>query len=840
MRHALLLVAVLAWTTMVVSPSPALAEDSGGISLFDEIGHALFGKLKPSEPSRPVVQPSSRPIADTSSPPVVAERPAAVIATTAPARIASEEPQKPAARVAASDKDISKPVAQSPSEVSHPAADPSDEPAAEVGPSSESRPLPLHKRLTAFRESVFKSSSPTPAATTPVRPESATKPAEKEDDALADQDKGIRTPVSYGQPHLAPPRALRDSASAPGFLKESAARTPSVASTPAVATPNPPIGNRVVADKTANDLLKPSQPAEPSIDARAASPVAPFGIPAAEASPTEAANNTTSVADTLRRAVKQDATGVTAPSAKTANTEGASSAPTANAVLFSRQSPILSVETLGPRRITVGRQSNYEISIQNSGPVAANQVIVTVDLPDWADVAGAQASVGDTTAPTAGSPRQFRWNVGQLEAKGREKLVLQIVPRQNRPFDLAVKWDYTPVGSQTMIEVQEPKLAMQLQGPREVLYGKPTIFRLEIANTGNGAADNVSLALAPMGSSEAPPATHQFGTLAAGEKKAIEVELTARHTGTLSINVDASADGGIQAHLSEAILIRQASLHVSVEAPEVQFVGTQLIYRIKVSNPGNAPAQSVRVTATLPPEAEYVSSEQGGELGSDRRKVNWMSEALGAGKDTTFVLTTSLREPGDTRLEVLATADGELTASSNATTRVEAIANLAMKIVDPSGPVRVGDEAVYEIQVQNRGSKAAENVEIVTYFSPGIEPISAEGGRHQIGSGQVLFNPIPSIAAGQTLVLKVRARADTPGNLLFRAEVYCKPLGTRLVSEETTFFYGGPTSPAATASRSSSATASSRPESTSDAPGRLMPAEANPEARKPTPISPYK
>jgi len=58
--------------------------------------------------------------------------------------------------------------------------------------------------------------------------------------------------------------------------------------------------------------------------------------------------------------------------------------------------------------------------------------------------------------------------------------------------------------------------------------------------------------------------------------------------------------------------------------------------------------------------------------------------------------------------------------------------------------------------------------------------------------------------------LKVRARAEQPGNHVFRAEVHCKPLGTRLVSEETTHFYtdksGG---------QEKSETASSKPSSPS-------------------------
>ncbi|NUQ61163.1 MAG: DUF11 domain-containing protein [Pirellulales bacterium] len=460
-------------------------------------------------------------------------------------------------------------------------------------------------------------------------------------------------------------------------------------------------------------------------------------------------------------------------------------------VLFARQSPILSVETLGPKRIAVGKQSTYEVSIQNAGQVAADQVVVTVDLPGWADVVGTDASSGSTESipPSADAPGRLLWKVGHLDAKGSERLVLRILPRESRPFDLKVQWDDTPTESQAAIEVQEPKLAMELQGPREVVYAKPEVYRLEITNTGNGNAENVVLSLFPMGPNQSPPASHPIGILAAGEKKAVEVELTARHTGTLTIKVDAQADNGVEAHLAENILVRRAGLAVAVEAPAVQYVGTEATYRLRVSNPGNAPAKNVQATATLPAELKYVSSVQGGQPDSDRKKVTWTLESLSPGGETVLLLTCNLHAAGSGRVNVLVKADDDLAASAEATTQIEAMADLTLSVSDPSGPVPVGQEAAYELHIQNRGSKDAEHVEVVVYFSHGIEPVAAEGGRNRLGPGQVVFEAIPSVTAGQNLMLKIRARADAPGNHICRAEVHCKALGTRLVSEETTHFY---------------------------------------------------
>jgi uncharacterized repeat protein (TIGR01451 family) len=467
--------------------------------------------------------------------------------------------------------------------------------------------------------------------------------------------------------------------------------------------------------------------------------------------------------------------------------------PEDGSLLFTRQSPILSVETMGPRRIMVGKESAYAVTLRNSGQVAADQVVVTVALPDWADVLGTEMSKGTAVSPEpGGTDAGVRWDIGRVGAKEAEKLALRIVPRQSQPFDLAVQWDYTPAVSQAMIEVQEPKLEMRLEGPREVLFGQSEVYRLELANSGTGDAEEVEITLMPIGTGEGVPATHKVGTIEAGQKKAIEVELTARQTGTLTIQVDARGDGGVVARVAHEVAVRRPALAIEVQAPSLQYVGTDATCLIRVSNPGTASAENVAVTATIPPGAEYVSSTAEGRLATDQKTVTWALENLDVGAETTLELTCNLGRPGLSRLEVTSSAAGGLTASREATVRVEAIADLELDVVDPAGPIPVDSEAIYQVRVRNRGTKSAEQVEVVAYFSHGIEPTAAEGGRYQTSPGQVAFESIPSLAAGKEVSLKIKAKAEAAGNHVCRVEVYCKPLGARLVSEETTYFYGGP------------------------------------------------
>jgi uncharacterized repeat protein (TIGR01451 family) len=460
-------------------------------------------------------------------------------------------------------------------------------------------------------------------------------------------------------------------------------------------------------------------------------------------------------------------------------------------VLLTRRSPILNVRTLGPARIAVGKRSNYEVHMENLGEVAAEDVVVTIALPRWADVVATDASSG-AVVPQADSRqgKKLLWKIGPMEAKTRQKVVLGIVPRQSRSIDLAVRWDFTPIVSQAIIEVEEPKLAMRLGGPREVRFGEPQVFKLQISNTGNGAADKVVLTVMPLVPGQGAPSRHSLGTLPAGGKKNIELELTAGQTGTLAVRMQLECDGPAKASLNESLLVRKAEVDVKVDAPKMQYTGTVAAYRVHVKNSGNATAENLTVAAKLPAGAKLVEADGSGKATANGKAVEWKLARLAAGEERTFVLKCSLQSEGYSQLKANVTGK-KISAEATAVTRVESIADLTLSVKDPAGPVPVGEKAVYTVRIRNRGTKAADGVEAVVYFSKGIEPVSAEGARYTIRPGQVLFDAIGTVPAGKDVVLKVVAKAEAPGNHMFRAEVYCRPLGTKLVSEETTRFYRG-------------------------------------------------
>jgi uncharacterized repeat protein (TIGR01451 family) len=465
-------------------------------------------------------------------------------------------------------------------------------------------------------------------------------------------------------------------------------------------------------------------------------------------------------------------------------------------VLASNQTPILNADIRGPKQILIGREAVYRVRLQNQSDIPAEGILATVRIPAGADVVNATATQGMVQqSQDVQSKGQMQWQIARLDRHAGETLELRLIPRENRPLDLGVTWTTAPVGSHAVVEVQEPKLQLEVAGPNEVYFDRPQVFKLTISNPGTGPAENVKIELMPPGSGKDGAAkeavtSHPLGDLPPGGSQTVEVELTAREAGKMFVKALATAEGGLTCNASKEVFCRKPELEVDWRGPATKYAGTVATYFLRVRNPGTAPAEDVTVKATLPEGAEFTSASEGQMFDTKSREVSWHVGTLRPGDDNYMELKCVLKTAGANQLKITAaTAAGNLTDTKTAATNVVALADLKLDVSDPNGPVAVGSPAVYEIHIKNRGASSAKDVNVVGLFSEGIEPEQAEGTIYTVADGRVSFKTIEAVPAGGDIVLRIRAHAVQPGTHIFRAEVLCRELDIKLATEETTRFY---------------------------------------------------
>jgi uncharacterized repeat protein (TIGR01451 family) len=282
---------------------------------------------------------------------------------------------------------------------------------------------------------------------------------------------------------------------------------------------------------------------------------------------------------------------------------------------------------------------------------------------------------------------------------------------------------------------------------------------------------------------------HKIGTIAPGESKKLELELTAREAGELKIQAAAVAANNLRAETEKMVLCRKAELEIDWRGPAKKYAGAVATYYFRVRNPGTAAAEQVAVKLNLPSGAELVEASDDHEWDADRRVLLWKAAGLNAGEERFMEVQCRLSQPGVNKMELSAqTASGDLSDATSLPITVEALADLKLEVTDPKGVIPVGDTATYEVRIKNRGMTSAKGVNIVAMFSEGIDPSHVEGGQHVIRDGRVTFRAI-DLAAGAECVLKIHAKASQAGTHIFRAEAACEELEVKLAAEETTRFF---------------------------------------------------
>jgi hypothetical protein len=168
--------------------------------------------------------------------------------------------------------------------------------------------------------------------------------------------------------------------------------------------------------------------------------------------------------------------------------------------------------------------------------------------------------------------------------------------------------------------------------------------------------------------------------------------------------------------------------------------------------------------------------------------MSWEIGVVEPGATRTFEFECVLLTEGENKLSMRVEAVAAETRAGSVVTRVRGVADLKLIVSDPAGPVKMDEEAIYEIQVINRGTRAAQGIDVIAQFGYGVEPVKTTGQTAELIPGQVIFDSIASIAPGEKVTLKVHARADKEGRHKIRVKLVGRDPETTLIQEEMTWF----------------------------------------------------
>jgi uncharacterized repeat protein (TIGR01451 family) len=223
--------------------------------------------------------------------------------------------------------------------------------------------------------------------------------------------------------------------------------------------------------------------------------------------------------------------------------------------------PQIAVRKVGPATVEVGRTLCYRILVSNPGDLAAEDVVVSDDLPP-------ALAFALSNPPTQPSGDKLSWRLGRLAA--RETRPIEVSLRAQQQGRVTTWAAVTAAGGLqdrycTTTTITPPPLNLKVTGPEQALLQAPVTFEIAVTNAGQGTATGLLIKdrFAPglENAAAKSPIERDLASLAPGQTQRVAVTFRAAKLGCLCHTVEVLDSG-------KAVLAQQTVCVNVTETPQ--------------------------------------------------------------------------------------------------------------------------------------------------------------------------------------------------------------------------------------------------------------------------------
>lgn len=464
------------------------------------------------------------------------------------------------------------------------------------------------------------------------------------------------------------------------------------------------------------------------------------------------------------------------------------SAPTAGAInelVYTSTGPAVRVDARGPREVTVGVPAKYTLTLQNQSAVDARGVFVRVAIPGSVEVTSVETSAGEIQRrDDERAKRHLVWMFDRLPAAAKHTLDMVIRPTAGGAVEMDVEWTFLPRSETMQIVTLRPELSLAIDGPAGAVLGDKPLYTVQVENPGNGPANDIVVELSTNGGrTRSVP----LGSLAPGEATSFQIELADLAPGRTELSAVAGGAHGLRSVTALAIEVSQVQLEAVAYGPSSRVAGAGAAYQFDVRNSGDVIAHDVAASIHLPYGITPVALPESAYETGDR--IAWPVGDLAAGEKRTYQIECELVEAGDYHVEFRACDNRQNRVAADLVTVVEATPDVRLSVAAADAKVPVGESFAYKIELENRGTKAAELVEVAVDLATGVEPLAVDGGVADLETSRVTFMPLARLEPDERKVLTVQARGSGAGRRDYRVDVKSAGGDVRLAHEGSITFF---------------------------------------------------
>ena len=447
-----------------------------------------------------------------------------------------------------------------------------------------------------------------------------------------------------------------------------------------------------------------------------------------------------------------------------------------NRVLEGEQTPSLVIDKWAPTEVTVGEPAFFEMRVRNIGVVAAHGVRVVDQVPQKT-----QLDLSRTKpAPQRTAQGLLIWELGTLQPGEEQTVSVSLVATEEGEIGSVAQVIFH---AQASVRTIATRADLQIQlaplgGP--LLVGDRATMSMTVINRGSGTARDVMVEV-DLPDALSHPAGNELenalGDLQPGESASMELAVEAAQGGARqAVAIAVRSQSQTMAQEEVPVEVRAPQLRVQAEGPKRRYLERAATMALSVTNPGTAAARNVRVVAALPAGLEFAQADQSGQYLRDENIVTWQIDTIPAGGEVLLSLTMLPVLPGDQALRLTAEGDLAAPATSQRTLQVKRRAELLFTVKDLEDPIEVGSETAYLIEVHNTGTKPETGIRVSAVLPSGMEYLGSQGPRPATvtdtgESQQVEFGAVPSLAAQETVMFRIRVRGRQAGGQVMRVQL---------------------------------------------------------------------
>jgi uncharacterized repeat protein (TIGR01451 family) len=316
----------------------------------------------------------------------------------------------------------------------------------------------------------------------------------------------------------------------------------------------------------------------------------------------------------------------------------------------------------------------------------------------------------------------------------------------------------SPVTTENRSGRQDPAISLEWVGSSSAKVGQSSTYSLVVRNACGIPVQQVLVRIRvpsglhcmdtdPKAVVEGNVLVWELGTLQPRQEKNLQMKLLAEQKGDVSPQAWVTFTGSSVLRIK----VREPKLEVKAKGPPKILAGETATFVLTVTNPGDGPAEQVKIHAVL---SDGLESARG-------PKVDFDIGNLAAGETRNVAVQCLTKVGGPQKCEVIAEADGGLNARETAALSVT-MPRLKLEMMGP-GLRYLGRKALYTLAVSNPGDAPASNVTISDVVPDGFKVLAAsDGGRHDASTRTVSWF-LGEVGPGQNREVKLEVQAANPG-----------------------------------------------------------------------------